>query len=283
MYREDGPSESLRDVVVCTWTRAPASATAERLDPDVILPDGCIDLVWDGESVFVAGPDTGPVRLDPSAARRAHAGVRFRPGAAPAFLSAPASALLDQRVPLEELWGASAARSLSDRLAASASRRHAVACLEAAVLEHASAPVDDLASAAVRAIARVPSDRVDALAARLGVSERTLHRRVGAAVGYGPKVLQRVVRFRRFLALAPRRDLGLADLAHAVGYADQAHLTRECRALGGRTPAELVGAPAVRFVQDGLTAPGARWTETDPRKGCAHERPLRDQLRDHRP
>jgi AraC-like DNA-binding protein len=39
-------------------------------------------------------------------------------------------------------------------------------------------------------------------------------------------------------APAPRVDL--AGLAFAAGYADQAHLTRECRRLAGRTPAELV-------------------------------------------
>jgi AraC-like DNA-binding protein len=37
---------------------------------------------------------------------------------------------------------------------------------------------------------------------------------------------------------------GLAALAFAAGYADQAHLTRECRRLAGRTPAELVASGA---------------------------------------
>jgi AraC-like DNA-binding protein len=251
-YREDAPSTALRDVVVCTWTRA-----ATPSGTDVILPDGCVDIVWDGDAIFVAGPDTGPVVLDPLAARRAHTGLRFRPGAAPAFLGLPASEIRDQRVPLAELWDVARVRRLTDALA---STNAPAAALEAAVLDHAVEPGDALAGVAVRAIARVPSTRVDALADRLGVSERTLHRRVQGAVGYGPKVLARVVRFRRFLALAPRRaELSLADLAHSAGYADQAHLARECRALADRTPAELVGANAasdVRFVQDGLTPAG---------------------------
>jgi AraC-like DNA-binding protein len=258
-YREDRPSESLRPFVVCTWSRTATDGSSPS-GADVILPDGCVDLVWDGESLAVAGPDTGPVVLDPVAARRAHAGVRFRPGVAPTFLGAPATELCDRRVPLEDLWGGASMRALADRLAA-ASNGSVIAVLERAVIDHAAEPVDALAGAAVRAIARVPSTRVDALADRLGVSERTLNRRMGAAVGYGPKVLARIVRFRRFLALLPRRDaLSLADLAHAVGYADQAHLARECRALAGQTPAQLVAASrsesGVRFVQDGLTARG---------------------------
>jgi AraC-like DNA-binding protein len=49
-----------------------------------------------------------------------------------------------------------------------------------------------------------------------------------------------VLRFRRARALARRNaDVHLAELAAAAGYADQAHLTRECRRLSGLTPSEL--------------------------------------------
>ena len=245
-YREDLPSSPLRAVVVCTWARGAAPPDAgSGSGSDVILPDGCVDIVWDGESVFVAGPDTGPVVLDALAVRRAHAGIRFRPGAAPAFLGVPADEIRDRRVPLDALWGTADARVLTDRLSTAAAP---TATLERAVLDHADRPVDPLARMAVQAIARVPSTRVDGLGDRLGVTERTLHRRVRAAVGYGPKVLARIVRFRRFLALASRRGgLSLAELAHAAGYADQAHLARECRA---RSPTALPPSWSPRAVSD---------------------------------
>jgi transcriptional regulator GlxA family with amidase domain len=83
--------------------------------------------------------------------------------------------------------------------------------------------------------------RVAALAHWLGLSERQLLRRCTAALGYGPKTLDRILRFQRFRTLAARRrDLGLVNLAAAVGYADQPHLTRECVRLAGETPAALV-------------------------------------------
>jgi methylphosphotriester-DNA--protein-cysteine methyltransferase len=121
----------------------------------------------------------------------------------------------------------------------------------------ASAPADRLVVALVEAVrgARPPGGPVSDLADRLGVSERQLHRRCTAAVGYGPKALDRVLRFRRFLHLvdSPVGPAGgLAGLAAAAGYADQSHLTRECVRLAGTTPARLV---AVRSVQD---AGGAR-------------------------
>jgi transcriptional regulator GlxA family with amidase domain len=98
------------------------------------------------------------------------------------------------------------------------------------------------------AVARLRSSRsphpVAALANELGLSERQLNRRFVAAVGYGPKLLQRVFRLQAFVRLAsqqPRR--GLADLAAAAGYADQAHLCRDCQALAAAPPSALSGQP----------------------------------------
>jgi transcriptional regulator GlxA family with amidase domain len=91
--------------------------------------------------------------------------------------------------------------------------------------------------------------RVGALSRELGVSERRLRRRFDAAVGYGPKTLARVLRFRRFLALAEEHGLGLARAAAEAGYADQPHVTRECNDLAGLPPRELL---VVRKVQDAV-------------------------------
>jgi len=72
---------------------------------------------------------------------------------------------------------------------------------------------------------------------------RQLRRRFHDAVGYGPKTLQRVLRFQRFVRALDACG-GACDLAASAaeaGYADQAHLTRECVALSGMTPAALAG------------------------------------------
>jgi len=65
----------------------------------------------------------------------------------------------------------------------------------------------------------------------------SLLRRFDATVGYGPKVLDRVLSLRRFMAAAGD---DLAQAAFDAGYADQAHLSRECSRLTGLTPAALV-------------------------------------------
>ena len=109
--------------------------------------------------------------------------------------------------------------------------------LRALALRGVSEP-DPLVRAAIAELAR-PRARVGAAAAELGVSARQLQRRVSDAVGYGPKMLARVLRFRRLQLLPPAP---LAELALDAGYADQAHMTAEVSHLTGLSP--------VRFLKD---------------------------------
>jgi AraC-like DNA-binding protein len=98
-------------------------------------------------------------------------------------------------------------------------------------------PPSPLIREAVRRLGR-PGSRVAALSAALYISERQLRRRFFEAVGYGPKTLDRVLRFQRFLWFR-RHGWQLAAAAAKVGYADQAHLTRESVRLTGLSPARL--------------------------------------------
>ena len=220
------------------WVRDPESVTRVHR----IVPDGCADVVWiEGVGLRVAGPATGPVLSEVPRGAVA-TGVRFRVGAAGSALGVPARELLDRTVALEDVWGRHAG-SLSDRLHAAATPDEAAATLTAAVARRL--PPADALDPVVRAAAEraaAPRAPVDALGAGLGVGERQLRRRFHDAVGYGPKTLQRVLRFQRFLALAEHAAEDLAALAFAAGYADQAHLTRECRRLAGLPPAALLRA-----------------------------------------
>jgi AraC-like DNA-binding protein len=239
-YQEQPVHAALRDLVVCTWVDRPSQARHP------VLPDACIDIVWDGHALQVAGPDTGPSPLD---TQPTFVGIRFRPGAAPGVLGVPASDLLDQSVTLHDLWGP-LADSLADQLASAPGL--APRLLEEMVLARASATglsTDPLIPQVLRRLSR--GDGVDGLAERLGVSQRTLRRRCVSAIGYGPKTLERVLRFRRALALI-RARVPLADIAGLAGYADQAHLTNEFQRLAGNTPGHLARLPAVPISSNGL-------------------------------
>jgi AraC-like DNA-binding protein len=225
-YREAPSPSALRAEVECVW-RAEVSVP-QVLD---VLPDGCMDLVWTGTQLLVAGPDTRPhpARREPG---RTSAGLRFAPGRLPARLAVPATALRDQRVPLAELHPALA--------------RRATARLEegtdpvAVLARLATALPGRPAEAGLRAVASHLDAGVSVAAAadRLGWSARTLHRHCLAAFGYGPVVLRRVLRFRRAADLL-YAGVPIADTAAMAGYSDQPHLSREVRALAGVAPSEL--------------------------------------------
>lgn len=219
--------------MACVWWN---DALVDR--PQRVVPDGCVDLVWLGDGrLVVAGADTGPVLWQPVGAPTC--GIRLRPGAAGGVLGVSASAVRDQRVPLAELWPE--ADTVADALA-SAEAAARPRLLAQAVLGRRTPP-DPLVVATARRLA-VHQPRISTVAADLGVSERHLHRRWAAAVGYGPKTFARVARLRRLVALP---DAPLAERALMAGYASQAHMTDEVRCLTGTTP--------VRFLEDArLTA-----------------------------
>lgn len=234
-YREYGPPRDLAALVACVW-----ESEADEEQTHVVVPDGCVDVIWLGtRRLVVAGADTGPRHAHLQAGARL-SGIRLRPGAAGAVLGLPAAEVCDQDVPLGDVWCDVAVPLEAALDCARPAERLRI--LAAAVAQRGAEP-DPLVRAAARTLASSET-RVAAVAAELGVSERQLHRRVVAAVGYPPKTLARVARLRRLVSLS---DPHLASRAFAAGYASQAHMNEEVRRLTGSTP--------VRFLKDAtLTA-----------------------------
>ena len=216
-------------LVACTWERVTTAGQEQR-----VVPDACVDLIWSGKRLSLAGPDSKArvVRLAPGSRL---VGVRLRPGAAGAVLGLPASELRDVTPDAADVLRSDVTSALLEKLAAG-SDPHAL-LVRALELRGVREP-DPLVRAAVAALGR-PRARVGPVAAELGVSARQLQRRVSDAVGYGPKMLQRVLRFLRLQGLPPAP---LIDLALDAGYADQAHMTAEVTRLAGISP--------VRFLKD---------------------------------
>lgn len=217
------------DGAAVIWTRD--AETAQRSSR--ILPDGCIDLIWSEGRVMVAGPDTTARQvLTPGGTE--YVGVRFSPGQAPAVLGVPASALRDSQPDLEDLWPGRG-RRIADRVTHAADRRAELARLVRTELQRH--PPDPLAREIAQRLRR--GESVERVARAVGLSARHLRRHSLTAFGYGPKTLARVLRLDRAMSLA-RNGVALADVAASAGYADQAHFTRDVRALSGVTPRALL-------------------------------------------
>jgi AraC-like DNA-binding protein len=234
-YQEFAPPADLRDIVACTWVRVVGPDAASGLS--AIIPDGCADiLVYDDAPPFVVGPDA-TTRWTTLSEGTVITGIRLRPGAVRATLGCEARLILDSGAFLSDV---APGAKLHRQLLTSARLRERHALLEDWVRQAVArvAPSDHAIVAACRWLTADPHLEISELARRLGWSARTIHRQFLAACGYGPKHLQRIMRIQQALRAAhavqaPR----LSDVAHASGYADQAHMTRDFRDITGFTPA----------------------------------------------
>ena len=207
---------------------------------------------------MVAGPATGP---GDRAARAAHDRGRRAPapGRRRRVLGPPASALVGPRHAASRHLGPD---PLSAPIAEQGSIEARLAAAEAALAARLAdaGPPDRSIAAATRWLARHPAGRIEDLARLLEIGPRQLHRRFVAAVGYGPKTLQRVLRLQRVLALAapepareprrPRRGGGLcrpgAHEPRAAGAHRPAARASCCRARRARSPCPICSRPRRR-------------------------------------
>ncbi|MEU6247827.1 DUF6597 domain-containing transcriptional factor [Glycomyces sp. NPDC047010] len=239
---ERAPGPALRGLVASAWVQRVGAGAAPYVHRH--LPNGAIELACTvGAAPRVVGPLTAPL-TETIAPGATVVGVRFAPGAFPAVAGLPASDLTGFDVAAEAVWGRTAVE-LGEAVAEAASPQEALAALERHVFERArdGGEPDQLVSAAVRGLMPWRANDVASLRATLHISETQLRRRCLSAVGLAPKALHRMLRFQGFLALvqesiarhrAPTETL--ARLATRIGYADQAHLSRECVRLTGVPP-----------------------------------------------
>lgn len=225
----------------------------QRIGPEPFrqrnLPTGGVELHCPvGSLPRLVGPLTGP-SVDMLAPGTTLVGVRFRPGVAAAVFGLPASELVDLTLGLDEVWGP-AAVDLGERVGVAGAPEVALRVVQDWLVARRVEAPDPLVSEVVRRSMPGRADPVAALGDQLGISGSQLRRRCLAAVGIGPKALQRTLRFQGFLALAQAAgmrppspdDGGLAGLAALAGYADHAHLTRECVRLVGLAPRAFLGS-----------------------------------------
>lgn len=247
-YRElPSPLDPRR--IEALWTFV-ASSDGEHL----VLPDGRMDLVarhrLDGVGriaaldLLVAGPSSRAHRVEVAAGDR-FLGLRFRAGWGGTCLGTEPASLRDRVLAgaeAEALLGSDAARLRGCATGGGLAR--GLLAVGRARAEASGGPGAGVERALT--VLHLAGGRLGAaeLARLAGLSERGLRRLLGAAVGLPPLALAAVLRFQRTMRLLATGRIGLAEAALEGGYADQAHMTREFRRLGGFTPARR---PVVAF------------------------------------
>jgi AraC-like DNA-binding protein len=240
-YREDEAPVARREVptgdiaVIISWgaTLDVSGPRYERLQP----------------TSFVVGVHDAYAVVEP---REPWAGMQvdFTPLGAQMLLGVPMVELTNRLVALEDVWGPDTGH-LVDRLYEAAGSDARFDILESellARLDRARAPSPEIDWAWRRLAATHGEVEIGALARELGCSRRHLAARFREQVGVPPKLLARILRFRRVLELIERDGAGgWAEVAVRCGYYDQSHLNRDFAEFAGHSPGEY----AARLLPNG--------------------------------
>lgn len=207
-YSEHPPPAALEGLVKTRWTLAGGGAPGDWIEQQAV-PDGCVEIIrrragrsrWgdDQPAAFAVGLIERPEGF--SISGDAHfEGLRLWPWAWPLLSDIPLAAMRGRWLPF-------AAERVEERLAA--------------------APA---LAATGRIIVSAPS--VAEMGRATGMSPRALQRWFSRNVGLPPRAFLRLLRFHKAFEEVPARP-SLADHAAASGFADQAHMARDFRALAG--------------------------------------------------
>lgn len=187
----------------------------------LVLPDGCLDVIEREERLWLIGPMTKARWVSLAAKPK---GLRFRPAMVRSWLGVALNELVDQVLPVEDF---SSLRSFGtlDEINAWVCGRHLPSSISDAAQE----------------LTRDPNLSIHSLAEICGMSERHFRRLFLVETGLSPKVfarVQRLLSLRRAVQLGPTRSL--SELTYEAGFFDQAHMSKEVKALSGLTAAAFV-------------------------------------------
>lgn len=210
-YSEQPPGPALDGLIKARWTLI-GHGGVDEWHVQQATPDGCIEIIrrtagrsrWNGDqpACFVVGLIERPEPFEISGDARFEA-IRLWPWAWP----------LISDLPLASLRG----------------RWHLFDPPDFAAIEARLAAETDF-NRIGRAL--LAAESVAKMSVLTGMSPRTLQRWFTTHVGLPPRTYLRLLRFQRAFETAPGQS-SLAGHAAETGFADQAHMAREFRALAG--------------------------------------------------
>ncbi|MGE3466019.1 MAG: DUF6597 domain-containing transcriptional factor [Pyrinomonadaceae bacterium] len=252
-YEEIPPSEPLKKHVKCYWALKIEGAD-QTCGPETVLPDGCLEIVFNLADPFRRIHPEGQVELQPSAiaigqmrrfvtieptGRVDLFGVRFHPAGAYHFFKCPLSQLTESIVDLDSVLGRDHSY-FEARIQAARSSAERVAVVERVLLGSTAKaqPHETVVEIVKDHIARHDGVvSIHATARQFGVSQRQLERHFLDLVGVSPKFYSRIVRLQSLLStVRSGRQTDLLAAALQFGFYDQPHLAREFAWFAGQSP-----------------------------------------------
>jgi AraC-like DNA-binding protein len=242
----DEVADLLRRFWIPVWSVTPGQESAQQ----VLQYPVCLVVVRD-DTADLFGVATGCSATTLAGSGWA-VGLLLQPAAGSLLVGGDVSTVTDRRVRLEEVLGPAGRRLASDvRAVMSAgpdAREHHAAAMELFLdVLRRHLPVDAEGLLVNDLVSWVETEpgvrRVEQLCDRAQLSERSLQRLLRRRIGLTPRWLIQRRRLHEAAGRLREHPGSLADVAAELGYADQAHFTRDFRRVTGLTPGQF----AARF------------------------------------
>lgn len=231
-YSEFLPDKNLRQFIECYWIHSNDFT-------HTVLPDGCIDIVFNDAAGFVVGTMTTPLIVEPSGT---FIGVRFKSGKASMFFNFDASDLTDQKTELRNIAGREGS-ILIEKLFEAQDLTGKIEILNTSLSSWFKHKSNDRVDYVIQKIVESKGNvSINSICHSLGLTRQHLARLFQHYVGVRPKQFARVIRFQALLKdVRQNHKINWADEASLLGYYDQSHLIADFRQFSGKSP-EKFGA-----------------------------------------
>ncbi len=257
-YSERPPHAELANYVRCIWT-FDASPDDGSAGVQRVVPDGCPEIILhygqhchevnasgklERQPRFLfAGQLSQPLLLQPSL-QAGMIGVRLQPAGARIFLGMSMRDTPNARLDLTQVW-AQDGGNVIDAVRTACNNHARVQIIERFLRRKITYQrvVPDRAVAHGVALLQRHAGKitVDDIADQCELSSRQLERRFLNEVGFPPRLLASIFRFRRVFDLVEQSNLGVLTAIDA-GYFDQPHMIRDFKRFSGQTPHAFLNA-----------------------------------------
>lgn len=238
-YQEIKPSSSLSAYLECIWYFD--SFNTQAKPPRVILPDNCIDILFDfsdgppSYKAYVVGMMTKPIE----STRSKLLALRFKPGQAYPFFKMPMSDITDRAIDLKDLIP----KEEYLKFARIFDFEYSVSNLPMieSTLNSMLGNISESDQRVLHAINSIEMTSVEGLSKKLNISRQHLKRIFSQYVGISPKKFNRIQRLNVAIdhVRSLKRDkIDWASVAHRFDYVDQSHFIKDFKAISGTTPTQ---------------------------------------------
>lgn len=253
-FREILPCLPLRPYINCFWYYDESKKESALINERVI-PNGCMELIFHiGDRVIrttseasglnprfnFVGQKTRAYFIQPTGDTKMF-GVRFYPHTTAFAIPIPLAELKDQVLPLSDVFNPgidSLAQQIHDLQSPDkiipVVEKFLLKALDRYEVNYNHQRVDFAIKQILRSKGTI---KIDALANKMGISNRYLEMIFKSFTGISPKLFNRITQFQTIFEIVQEHsDLKLTQLAYLSNYADQAHFTRTCKQFTGVSP-----------------------------------------------